>query len=718
MDDGLLSSLMNMVQSHPGWLIAMAFVFALLESLAIIGILVPGIVLLFIVGAVVGLDGDLFLVCWIAASCGALLGDSISYWLGYRFRDRVPGIWPLSRRPEMLAAGQALFARHGGKGVFIGRFLGPIRPVVPLLSGMMALKPAVFLLFAIPACLLWAPLYLLPGMLFGASLELAAEFAGRLAVVLLVLVAGIWFAVWSTRVVYEFTARRSGWWLKSLIRWGRVHPVLGQLIGPLFEPRGREMISVALLGLLLLVSLATLLILLVAVPFAEPTLDLERHLSGWAMSLRNHFADPLLVALALSGDAPVMTLVAGTMTVLLVAVGRTNAAWHWLIAISGGWLLAEVLDALTGLVVVRPEFMPSLGEVPHRAFTLTVVVLGFFAVMLAKDLSARRRKWPYLFTSALLALIGFAHFYLSMASLLGLLAALALGLGWTALVGIGYRQRTRAGQHPLRMAAGFYGLAIAVALVNIRAGHDDLMDMTRLTQPEREMSLALWQNDGWRELPDRISRLGRFNLARFDFQVAGDLARLESSLIDAGWQKVGQAGLRDFGSMILAPAKMEQLPHLSRDFAGHPDQLIMRRVEDDGGKVVLIRLWSSGARIDSPAAPIWLGQVRQVRAVTIMGISRWQEVDDGREFAAERLDRALAAWWQTRVGDGFRLYADESLLMAESIMSSSASRRSVASVIPRRFWARGRSRGSTAARPNPRLIASSASACICSPSSL
>ncbi len=674
MDEGFFATLMSIIQSHPGWLIAMAFVFALLESLAIVGIFVPGIVLLFIVGAVVGLDGGLFLACWAAAAFGALLGDGISYWLGYRYSERIPRIWPLSRRPDMLAAGQTLFARHGGKGVFMGRFLGPIRPVVPLLSGMMALKPSVFLFFAIPACVLWAPLYLLPGMLFGASLELAAEFAGRLAMVLLVLVLGIWFIVWLTRVIYEFTARRSGWWLKGLIRWGSDHPLFGRLVGPLFEPGGREVISVALLGMLLLISLAALLILLIMAPFAEPTLDLERHLAGWAMSLRNHYADPFFVAMALAGGVPVTTLLAGVMTLMLVAVGRNNAAWHWLVAIAGGWLLAEVLDALTAVMVTRPEFMPSLGEAPHRGFTLVVVVFGFFAVMLAKDLNARRRKWAYLATSALLGLIGFSHYYLSLASPLGLLTALALGLGWTALVGIGYRQRAAPGRYPLRMAVLFYALAIAVAVVNVRAGHDELTDATRLAQPERELSLADWQDTKWRDLPERVTRFGSLERARFDFQLAADLNRVEEILVEAGWTRVEQVGLRAIRAMLLSPTDVERLPHLRRDFVGRPDQLIMRRISDDED-VVVVRFWSSGARIDAPMAPIWVGQVRQVKPVSIMGMGRWQEIDERRDRALELLDIALGENWKIKKREDFRLYVDDALLSSDSIRSSSISRR-------------------------------------------
>lgn len=676
MEQGFFSGLMGIIESHPGWLIGMAFSFALLESLAIVGIFVPGIVLLFIIGAVIGLDLNLFLACWLAAAAGALAGDSISYWLGYRFSDRIPGIWPLSRRPDMLAAGQTLFARHGGKGVFIGRFIGPIRPVVPLVSGMMSMRPATFLVFAVPACLLWAPLYLLPGMLFGASLELAAEFTGRLARVLLILVLGTWFVVWLTRVIYEFTARRSGWWLKDLIRWSSRHPHLGRLVGPLFEPGGREVISVALLGLLLLLSLAILLTVLVWVPIAGTTWDAERQVAGWAASLRNHLADPLFVALSLAGGMRVMLLVAAVMTLLLIAIGRGNAARHWLAAVVGGWLLAEILNALMGLMVEQPEIMPSLGEVPHRAFALATVVLGFFAVMLAKDLSARRRKWPYLFASAWLGLVGFAHFYLGLASVSGLLAALALGLGWTALIGMAYRQRSHARRRPVGMALAFYLIGLGIALAHIQIGYGPQMEASRLSQPERLIASTDWVESGWRELPVRVTRFGREDRSRFDLQMVGELAAIQRELETAGWDRVSRPEGSLMLALMLGRPEPDSLPHLSRDFAGKPDSLIMRLVDDDG-RVVLLRLWDSGARLEPGFAPVWLGQVRLVQPeIALSGFSRWQEIDDPQGLAIARLSRDLHHWWQWPISADFRLYAEPSALpAADSTSSSSNSRR-------------------------------------------
>ena len=659
MDTGFLGTLNQLVQSHPGWLVAMAFAFAFLESLAILGIFIPGIVLLFIVGAVIGADLDLFLWCWASAAAGALAGDVISHWLGFRFRVYVPRVWPLSRRPDMLAAGQAAVIGHGGKAVFIGRFVGPLRPVVPLVAGMMSMSIRRFLLFAVPACVLWAPAYLLPGMLFGASLKLAAEFAGRLVIVLLILVLGGWLVVWVTRLVYNFTARRSGWWLKGLIRWSSEHPVVGRAVSPLFEPGKREMISVALLGLLLLFSVALLLGVLLVTPFAAEAWDAERYVAGWAASLRSHLADPFFVAVSLAGDLRVMVLLAGVIGLLLVAYRRSNAAWHWIVATAGAWLLAVVLGGLTGLLIEAPEAMPALGEVPHRGLTLATAVLGFFAVMIAKDLEASRRKWPYLATSLLLTLLCFAHLYLGRASVSGVMAALALGGGWAALVGIGYRQRSLPRRRAGALCVAFYLLLAGIATFHVQERFDGLLESSRIVQPERILATAAWFDSEWQHLPRERSRIGFAGLQGFDLQIASDLDTFRRRLESAGWQSPPQPEGR-LSLLLSSRRDAMNMPHMPRDFAGRPEDLI--RVKPiDSERVLVIRLWASGARLEPDHLPVWLGQVRVVEVGSFLGVfNRWQESVEDRELALQALAPVLAEFEQRR--------ADQQLVLAISLL--------------------------------------------------
>lgn len=658
MDNGVFTALSTLAETHPVWLVALAFAFAFLESLAIVGILVPGIILLFLVGALIGPDAGLFVACWMAAFAGALFGDGFSYWLGWRYRDRIPALWPFRQRPELLLTGQALFERHGGKAIVLARFIGPMRPLLPLIAGSMSVPQALFYRHAIPACLVWAPVYLLPGMLFGASLELAAEFAGRLAILLAIVVLGIWLVLWVTRQIYEFTARRSGWWLKSLVRWSRAHPLVGKLVGSLLEPGRREILSVTLLGLLLMVSIAVLLTILLVAPFADTSWDASRQMAGWAASLRNHFADPVFAALALATDTRSMILLAGATGVILLALGRINAAWHWAAAVIGAWLLAELLIRLTALLVDQPEFMPTLGQVPFLPLVLATVVFGFFAVLLGKDLGARHRKWPYLAASMLVALSGFSHFYLGRASVMGLLAALALGLGWLALIGIGYRQRARPRAHPGALALAFYGLAIGTAVVNIEQGMDDLLEATRLTPPIRLLTAEDWREHEWRSLPDRYSRIGKEPRTRFDVQVAAGLTRIEQTLKHQGWQTVPEVRLVDLWSVLIGRPDLQSLPHLNRDFAGRPEELIMRRERGDGS-VIVLRLWESGLRLSPGDVPVWLGQVRVARPGLFLGsLTRWYQVDQEREAAEQLLSNSLSDWWQQEAPDGPRRYAE------------------------------------------------------------
>ena len=131
-----LQSLIAYFSAHPEVALAAVFIASFLESVALIGTVVPGSTIAFVGGVLVGLKA---LDPWAAgavAVAGAVLGDGMSYWLGHRYRDSIGSIWPIRNHPEIIIRGQAYFAAHGGKSVFFGRFFGPIRAVVPVIAGM------------------------------------------------------------------------------------------------------------------------------------------------------------------------------------------------------------------------------------------------------------------------------------------------------------------------------------------------------------------------------------------------------------------------------------------------------------------------------------------------------------------------------------------------------------------------------------------------------
>jgi undecaprenyl-diphosphatase len=96
-----------------------------------------------------------------------VFGDAVSYWLGRNFGGGIARVWPFSRHPELLSRGILFFERHGGKSVFIGRFFGPVRAVVPLAAGIMQMPRGRFWLANVISALVWAPMLLLVGDVVG-----------------------------------------------------------------------------------------------------------------------------------------------------------------------------------------------------------------------------------------------------------------------------------------------------------------------------------------------------------------------------------------------------------------------------------------------------------------------------------------------------------------------------------------------------------------------
>jgi membrane protein DedA with SNARE-associated domain len=155
--------LIDFIKFHQDWAVAVVFITAFGESFVLLGLIFPGTTLLIAAGALIKSDNLSFWPIVIGAVLGATLGDTVSYWIGRWFGGRLTGIWPFTRRPELLAGGVHFFWRHGGKSVFIGRFFGPVRAVVPLAAGMMRMSPRLFWIANVTSAIVWAPMLLLAG---------------------------------------------------------------------------------------------------------------------------------------------------------------------------------------------------------------------------------------------------------------------------------------------------------------------------------------------------------------------------------------------------------------------------------------------------------------------------------------------------------------------------------------------------------------------------
>ncbi|HYF54695.1 MAG TPA: DedA family protein [Salinarimonas sp.] len=160
---GLTDAVLAFVRENHAYAPFIVAAFAFCESLAVLSLLVPATVILIGIGALIGATGIDFWPIWLGAVVGAFAGDTVSYWVGRYFKDGALTMWPLSRHPQMVERGRSFFHRWGAWGVFVGRFFGPLRAVVPLIAGILVMPHFLFQMVNASSAMAWAFVMLAPG---------------------------------------------------------------------------------------------------------------------------------------------------------------------------------------------------------------------------------------------------------------------------------------------------------------------------------------------------------------------------------------------------------------------------------------------------------------------------------------------------------------------------------------------------------------------------
>jgi len=142
---------------------AVVFTLGFAESIVLVSLFVPSTVLFLGLGALHSSAGGEFWPVWLAGAAGSFVGDCASYGFGRWFNADVGRVWPISRYPELLPRGHALFERWGVASIVISKFVGGLRPFVPVVAGAMSMPWALFLIGSASSSLIWAGVFLSPG---------------------------------------------------------------------------------------------------------------------------------------------------------------------------------------------------------------------------------------------------------------------------------------------------------------------------------------------------------------------------------------------------------------------------------------------------------------------------------------------------------------------------------------------------------------------------
>lgn len=173
----------------------------MLES---IGIPIPGETILIIAGFLIH-QGALNLTATIVLGVFAtILGNQIGYWAGRKGGRPFVLRWGyyVGITPEHLARVEGFFVRHGGKSVFLARFVPWLRAFGALVAGIGHMHRRSFFFYNMLAGVVWATGSVLGGYLFGKSLGLMEMWVGPglvLLVVALVSVALVFYLAYRFR---------------------------------------------------------------------------------------------------------------------------------------------------------------------------------------------------------------------------------------------------------------------------------------------------------------------------------------------------------------------------------------------------------------------------------------------------------------------------------------------------------------------------------------
>jgi membrane protein DedA with SNARE-associated domain len=168
---GWLEMLLESISDNFWLSIGFVFVIAATEAVFILGLFIPSTPVLLLAGGLIAAGKLPFWEIYLSAVFGAVVGDAISYTVGFWLKDRIKTIWPFRNYLSLIEQGEGFFARHGGKSVFIGRFIPGVKAVVPGIAGMFGMDYRYFSIINVTSAFVWAAAHIIPGMLLSAWLK-------------------------------------------------------------------------------------------------------------------------------------------------------------------------------------------------------------------------------------------------------------------------------------------------------------------------------------------------------------------------------------------------------------------------------------------------------------------------------------------------------------------------------------------------------------------
>ena len=594
---GLFSSLVGLLSAHPALALVIVFCVAFGEALLIVGLFVPSTTVLVGAGTLIGVGSLPFWPVFLSTVAGSVAGDALSYWVGWRYNERIRQVWPFSKYPSVMAQGEAFFARHGGMSIFIVRFIPGAKAVVPAIAAMAGMPVLRFSLINVASAVLWSGVHILPAIALGRGIRVAHLADPRL-MVLTATVAALLALVWYvTRLIYFLGLPRLDHWRYAVAaRLSRRRSVWAQAGARVLENKDGLFVSF-LLGVLVLLAVRGFIVLLGELLLAPGPLRSDQAISAFLQGMRDETVTHWMVAVTTLSDAAVLVPV----TVLLTLLFALRRQWGVAAIVVVGAIAATGFAPMLAGVLHR---LPPGGATETALFASgsaaqATVVYGLLALLLARAVRRGYRVAVYLATVLLVALIGVSRIYLLAHWPSDVLAAISFG---TALVLIAaFLLHGRGLRVPKRGLAALVAVTVLVIVpVHLVGGLPAARARFAATVPVVEVTAADWIAGRGTEVPQaRVLLDGDYGEPMI-LQSDRPSHVMEAALVAGGWRSIGtgqldallgailpsSGGLAGHAAFPLTHVGRAPLATLVRDWPGRPGARVVLRLWD-GGEVVI-----------------------------------------------------------------------------------------------------------------------------------
>ncbi len=629
------TNLFDWLGNHPVVAALLIFAIALSESLAIVGLIIPGIFFMMVFGALITTGYLDFWLTLVAAILGAIAGDGISYWLGRRYHQQMNNLWPFRNRPQLMERGIRFFHRHGGKSVLLGRFIGPLRPIIPAIAGMLEMSHKRFLFINVASALLWGPIVLLPGMAFGLSLEVASEFAGRFSLLLVILLVLLWLIFWIIKQVYFFLVPRTDVLLSHVINWINRHPLVGRVPAALIDPKHPEMRALTLLAFVLLFAAIAFTALSQFLTERSLILGLNELVYFQLQQLHTPPFDRIMLFFSHLGD----DIFLGGLTLILLVWFALHRNWLAVWHLSAAFLLPVIVVHTLQLLfnVPPPDIMAShtTFDFPIAHITITTAVYGFIAVALNREMPPALRTGIYVMAASLILLVGFSRLYLGIHWLSDILGGIMLGLIWVALLGIGYRRHIHLPPLPVKTLS-YPSVLILILLISYPLSQANKgRPATVAVEQTYRIGWQGWQQSGWQLLQQYRSDLFQRRKYPLNLQWLATEQQIKSIMRQHNWEQTTFTAGR-MTAWLRPSATLRDLPVIPHLHEGRYETVRYLRFDERQDRILVVRLWKTDMYIQNQQteSPLWAGEVSYLQQIDY-GPVQYLKTDDNFNQALE-----------------------------------------------------------------------------------